>query len=818
MKSKTGRIFLTGTLGAVVLTMALLVACAGSSETSVQAEEVTAATAADRQLLGLHVFPGFNTKIPADQQSWIKNQKVEVTWSSIETSPGVYDFAATDVFINQILASGSESLFLLLGGPIPAWQQDPQYGALMAKAPPLDLGAWYRFCVAVAEHYANVADFYEIWNEPGWDRDSSVMQSSNTYHFGGQVETDYLPLLQLGYAAVKEKDPSASVFCGALMYNLVDNPNTGQQNYALLFDEVNRPGQDVSMKIDANKPIVAERPMYFNYKSAWNGGHDAMGAQAARTEWYFAEGCTRPGFDTWLCLQNPGAAAANVGIDYLCGDGNNVHKDLSVGANSRFTIPVHENALGIGQSNSSHGDVSIKVTSSEAIVAERPMYFNYNGAWTGGHDAMGTGAPQTNWYFAEGCTRNGFNTWLCLQNPGDVVANVGIDYLCGDGNNVHKDLSVNPRSRFTVPVHQDSLGIGQHNDTHGDVSIKVTSSQPVVAERPMYFNYNGVWTGGHDAMGASSPQTEWYFAEGCTRSGFNTWICLQNPGDVAANVGIDYLCGDGNNVHKDLSVNPRSRFTVPVHQDSLGIGQHNDTHGDVSIKVTSSQPVVAERPMYFNYNGAWTGGHDAMGTASPQTTWYFAEGCTGFSIQEYVCLQNPNPDAAVATITFMMTKGEQFTRSVALPGSSRITLDINQLIGFHGSCDMVAAHPYKSPKFWGAFYTNVVNTLRSKGANQEVVITEVGWPSHSDQPPGKADPFNAQYQADAIGALGVGGLFNAGCRKIWIFRDYEEDPGTVWDGNYYGLWTYNGQARPAWSSYVSWQQQLTHYPLLPPSL
>jgi hypothetical protein len=29
--------------------------------------------------------------------------------------------------------------------------------------------------------------------------------------------------------------------------------------------------------------------------------------------------------------------------------------------------------------------------------------------------------------------------------------------------------------------------------------------------------------------------------------------------------------------------------------------------------VASDQPIIAERPMYFNYNGAWTGGHDVVG-------------------------------------------------------------------------------------------------------------------------------------------------------------------------------------------------------------
>ncbi|RJP34669.1 MAG: hypothetical protein C4536_02410 [Actinobacteria bacterium] len=809
----SGRLF-TRTIIAVPLALALILSALAATpgRQGGEAEAAQQAAAADRKFLGLHAYPGFSSIIAASESAWIHNYKVEVSWSSIEAYQGIYDWTWLDAMVGEILASGCESLFFLVGGPTPAWAWDGQYGSMADKAPPQNLGDWYDFCAAVAERYASVVDFYEIWNEPGWDRDSEAYRNSGVYHFGGQVETDYLPLLQLGYTAVKEKDPTASVICGALMYTLKDDPSAGTENYALLFDEVNRPGQDVSMKVEADLPIVAERPMYFNYQGAWAGGHDSMGATSPQTEWYFAEGCTRPGFNTWLCLQNPQDTAALVSVDYLCGDGANVRRDISVGANSRFTIPVHTDGLGIGVHDSTHGDVSIKVSSSQPIVAERPMYFNYNGTWAGGHDAMGASSPQTEWYFAEGCTRPGFNTWLCLQNPGDAAAVVYLDYFCGDGANVRRELTVNPRSRFTVPVHTDGLGIGVHNSTHGDVSIKVSSSQPMVAERPMYFNYQGAWAGGHDAMGATSPQTEWYFAEGCTRPGFNTWLCLQNPGDAAAVVSIDYLCGDGANVRRELMVGPRSRFTVPVHTDGLGIGVHNSTHGDVSIKVSSSQPMVAERPMYFDYNGAWKGGHDSMGATSPQTEWYFAEGCTGFSIQEYLCLQNPHATSALATLTFMMTKGETFSRVMVLPPLSRMTFDINMLIGFHGTCDMVAVHPYKSPVYWGGFYANVVNTLRGRGAGQEVVTSEVGWPHYSDKQPGS---FSEGGQALALGEQGVKGLFDAGCRKIWVYRDVDEVPGTSWDGNYYGLFSHTGQPHTAWYTYVQWQQQLPAYPKLP---
>jgi len=49
------------------------------------------------------------------------------------------------------------------------------------------------------------------------------------------------------------------------------------------------------------------------------------------------------------------------------------------------------------------------------------------------------------------------------------------------------------------------------------------------------------WTGGHDVMGAPQPQKTWYFAEGCTRVWFNTWLCIFNPNGDSAEVAIQYF-------------------------------------------------------------------------------------------------------------------------------------------------------------------------------------------------------------------------------------------------------------------------------------
>jgi hypothetical protein len=138
----------------------------------------------------------------------------------------------------------------------------------------------------------------------------------------------------------------------------------------------------------------------------------------------------------------------------------------------------------------------------------------------------------------------------------------------------------------------------------------VTSDQPIIAERPMYFNYNGVWTGGHDVVGATAPNSTFYFAEGTCRPNFDPYFCIQNPGSTAANVTLTYMKGDGTTANDTVSVAPNSRSTV-IPRNKLGTG--NDPSHDFSTKVSSDQPIIAERPMYFNYNGVWTGGHDVVG-------------------------------------------------------------------------------------------------------------------------------------------------------------------------------------------------------------
>lgn len=401
---------------------------------------------------------------------------------------------------------------------------------------------------------------------------------------------------------------------------------------------------------------------------------------------YFAEGTCRPGFDPYICIQNPGSLPADVKIAYMRGDSTTAEQSLRIGPQSRATAHPVE-VLGCGDDIAHDFSARVECTNGQAIVAERPMYFNYKGKWTGGHDVIGATGSNMQAYFAEGSTRPGFEPYVCMQNPNDQGTYV--DVIVGD---INKEMVLAPHSRSTVSV-VEMMGVG--DDSAHDFGIAVQSGtsggsipQPVIVERPIYFDYHGVWTGGTDIVGTPSPSTAYYFAEGTTRPDFDTYLCL-SAYQHEAKVKITYMRGDGSTREQEVSVSTRTTINC---RDILGTG--DDASHDFSTKVesTNGEPIVVERPMYFNYKGVWTGGHDVLGTSSPSKTFYFAEGSTRSNFETYYCIQNPDATPAAVRITYMKGNGDTREQDVEVPAHSRVTVICSD---FLGSADD-AAHDFSA--------------------------------------------------------------------------------------------------------------------------
>ncbi len=747
----------------------------------------------DMYVLGLFSHDWSTSTMPSSAQQQMENARIDVRWPELEPTDNNYVWTKLDNQINTLRARGIQNILLSIDR-VPAWAG----GGSSQKHPPTDILQWKQFCGDLAKHchddLGDVVDFYEIWNEPGWDVDSQAAQTSGTVHFSGQVETDYLPMLQAAYAAIKTYDPTSWVICGALNYSVNPNDLPGQATlYGALFNDVNRAGLDNSVQLHSDQPVIAERPMYFNYKGAWTGGHDVVGATASRENWYFAEGTTRDGFEEYLCLQNPGASTASVQVDYMMMPGSGTNKTViyPVAPHSRFTVYVN-GVVGTGK------DVAMQVTSTgNPIIAERPMYFDYLGM-TGGHDVLGAAEPKADWYFAEGTTRDGFQEYLCLQNPGDTATTATVHFMTQGGESGTLSVPIAAKARNTILVNAE-----QPPGT--DVSLWVHANSNIICERPMYFNYAGAWTGGHDVVGVNGTSTSWYFAEGTTRGGFDEYLCLQNPNSTMASGTIRFMTGAGQVIDLPFSVNPNSRSTVWVNQ-AVGPEQ------DVSMQVTSNIGIIAERPMYFAYKGYITGGHDVMGASGASYDWFFAEGFAGSGFEQYICLQNPGAATANVTVTYMMKNGDTIGRLYQVPAHSRSTVSVNFELGMRSFCDAVAVHPYVSPENWGAFCNYVNAALAGDGVFKQLVATEIGWPSQADNNPADpadhtADYYNESEQSRILGMDGLGTLWSAGVRKVWVYEDIDDAPGTSWDRRYYGLFRFNGSAKPAWNQYLFWQSQ-----------
>jgi hypothetical protein len=240
---------------------------------------------------------------------------------------------------------------------------------------------------------------------------------------------------------------------------------------------------------------------------------------------------------------------------------------------------------------------SLKLESDVPVVADRPMYFAYTGKdkrdWDGGHCVAGARTLANEYMFAEGTTRAGFDEWLTLQNPGDAALEVQAlyEFAPGQGAAIEKTYQVAARHRRTVFVPAE-VGAGK------DVAVKLTSSSPFLAERPMYFDYAGKWDGGHCLIGAAE-HPAWYFAEGYTGPGFDEWLCLWNPGDAALDVEVSYFTREAGALPaKTLRVPAGARLTIKAN-DHAGPGYELSAR----LRAPGGAGLVAERPMYFDYYG-----------------------------------------------------------------------------------------------------------------------------------------------------------------------------------------------------------------------
>lgn len=368
-------------------------------------------------------------------------------------------------------------------------------------------------------------------------------------------------------------------------------------------------------------------------------------------------------FDTWLLLYNPHQQEIPVDVRYLRPQDAPQTQTYLLAPHSRHTIGV-DNFF-------ADDEVSIEVSApAPGVVAERAMYFNYQGWADGGHAAVGEEEAALQGYFAEGYTGSGFHTWLLFANPGDSAAQVEVTYLREGSPPVVKTYELAPSSRFTVLVN-DVAGLAPGNV---GMSYRSLNGVEVAAERAVYFSYRNK-RGGHCSQAISATSQKLYLAEGYTGGDFDTWILLANPNLEPAEVEVSYLVQGGGNVSEKRIVPAQSRLTIFA-EDMV-----RDNSFGVTITSLNGVGIVAERAMYFNYGGGKRGGHCSEAVSEPGTSLCLAEGYTGGDFETWILLANPNGEDVRARLTFAREDASEVVKDITIPALSRVSLRVNEVPG-----------------------------------------------------------------------------------------------------------------------------------------
>ncbi|MBU1670355.1 MAG: IPT/TIG domain-containing protein [Actinobacteria bacterium] len=396
--------------------------------------------------------------------------------------------------------------------------------------------------------------------------------------------------------------------------------------------------------------------------------------------WYFAEGCIggTQGFEEYISIQNmekPDEGSfeepsAQLAVEFFPAGKQPVTLFFALPPYNQLTVDVagyleYRGVFNRAEHTSAPMEVPVRVTSRSGvdISCSRAVWWNSQGER---HASPGVMMPRKTWYFSEACSAWGFETYLLLFNPNGIEQSVTVGLLTGNPHT--KTFTVPPWTRVTVNLEREFGPL--------EAALSLTSDLPFVCERSMYWDG---FKGGHNSLGQSSPSRQWYFAEGSTAWGFEEWLLLGNPGSEPAEVNVFAYTDTGMAPLTSLSVPPGGRTTLRVNDCIPG--------SNVSLEISSSTPVIAERSMYWNSAG-YRAGHSSAGVRSAGAEVWFPDGDCTDGGDSYLLLFNPTQyDWTVKVSGFMPMRALVMSEYVGVPAHRRVTVDLNKF-GRDGNCNV----------------------------------------------------------------------------------------------------------------------------------
>jgi glucose/arabinose dehydrogenase len=454
---------------------------------------------------------------------------------------------------------------------------------------------------------------------------------------------------------------------------------------------------------------------------------------------FFAEGATGGLFNARLSITNPRpshaslcalcGSPAHVQLSFLRADGTVIREHMLVPEGTEESLDVAA-IPGLEQA-----EFSISIESDEPIIAERTM--SWQDGRGGAHAEHGVEAGATEWYFAEGATHSGFALFYLLANAGHTVAHVSVTYLLpGNQSPLALNYEVGARSRRTIWVNLAHARLAAT-----DVSARIVSDVPIVAERAMYLDaHTGGWSAGHAAAAVRRPSTTWMFAEGATGRYFDTYLLMANPFATPADVTVRYLRPDGlDPIDKTYRIGGQQRVTIDVEREDPGLA---DTAVSIAVTVEQGTGVVAERAMWWPgpTSATWSEAHVSPGSPAAHTEWGVGGGAVGGGInaETYVLVANTSNRGGIARITLLMDDGTTAAVEVPVPALARVSVPVSRwfptAIGhqFGATVRAIGADPValvvERSSYWGSdghSWTAGTNALGSPALSADVT-TSIG--------------------------------------------------------------------------------------------
>ncbi len=406
-----------------------------------------------------------------------------------------------------------------------------------------------------------------------------------------------------------------------------------------------------------------------------------------RVQRYLAEGVQSDFFSTRLALLNPSTTTtANIQVRFAG------PPDATGAVASRehwvTLAPRRRATVDAGTVAGVVGSFATTIEANSLVVADRTV--SWDGTGYGSHAESATEAPRTTWYFAEGATMGGFNTFYLLLNPGTSPADVTLTYLRAGRAPRTKTYVVPAGARQTVWVDTERWTDGDSLEA-AEVSARIDATAPIIAERAMYLDRNGqVFTAGHDSVALPAPAARWLLAEGATGAYFDLFILLANPSSQAADVRLRFLLGDGTVIEHRETVPAQARGTVWV--DALGldaalIAQNPDyarlANAAVStdVVVDNGVGILVERSMWWPGDSTtWSEAHNSGGVTASATRWALAEGEVGGTrnTKTYVLVSNPTSSTATITVTMISETQAPESQTYTVAPNSRFNIALGE--------------------------------------------------------------------------------------------------------------------------------------------